>query len=47
LEWSADRRRNLGYLKNISQFPAPYYEILEKMDSQSPIKKKAELKSAK
>ena len=30
-EWIADRQRNLGYLKNISQFPANYYKLLEEL----------------
>lgn len=28
-EWSDDRRKNLNYLKNISQFPAHYYKVLD------------------
>ncbi|KAI8896876.1 KIAA1430-like protein-domain-containing protein [Globomyces pollinis-pini] len=32
-DWLLDRRQNLGYLKNISQYPKQYYRIIEQYDS--------------
>ncbi|KAL2912836.1 hypothetical protein HK105_207617 [Polyrhizophydium stewartii] len=32
-EWLADRRRNLGYLKNISQYPKHYCQLIQEFDT--------------
>ncbi|KAI8928878.1 hypothetical protein BC831DRAFT_446235 [Entophlyctis helioformis] len=32
-EWLADRRRNLGYLKNISQYPKHYFRLINEFDN--------------
>ncbi|KAI8905978.1 hypothetical protein EDD86DRAFT_248913 [Gorgonomyces haynaldii] len=45
-EWLADRRKNLGYLKNISQYPKHYCRLVEEFDNNEALVKATKSASA-
>lgn len=44
-EWLADRRRNLGYLKNISAFPKVYCKLVDEFDANDELVKAVRTKA--